>query len=298
MSEEGIFLKYIYPLFILIATIVFVVIEGSFFDMQTSKDYFGFAAYGAISMIMMVALFAIQKMINIREVYLYLLAGFTFIYVSLLLSTMDKIYIYPSGVTDVMEDLFRLVGFGFVTVGIIKWIKYDEGIKHKLIELASMDDLTNIMNRRVFDIEFRREFANAKRYGRDLFLISIDLDHFKEVNDQYGHFFGDLVLKMFTSEVSSLLRAGDIFSRWGGDEFCILLPQTNAESAMRVAEKIRAVVKNISVKTDTKQINFTVSLGIAGYQPEDEDASEILERADRALYDAKESGRDRSVLGS
>ena len=291
-------MKYIYPLFILIATIIFATSEGKFFDTQVSVDYFGVAAYGAIAIIAMIMLFAIQKMINIKEVYYYLVAGFTFVYISLLMSTVDKIYIYPSAITDIMEDLFRLVGFGFVTVGIIKWIKYDEGVKHKLIELASMDDLTNIMNRRVYDIEFRREFANAKRYGRDLSLISIDLDHFKDVNDQHGHFFGDLVLKMFTTEVSSLLRAGDIFSRWGGDEFCILLPQTNAESAMRVAEKIRAVVKNISVKTDTKQINFTASFGIAGYRPEDEDASEILERADRALYEAKESGRDRSVLGS
>jgi diguanylate cyclase (GGDEF)-like protein len=279
-------------------TIIFVLTEGNFFDKQASINYFGVAAYGAIALIMLIMLFAIQKMTNIKEVYFYLVAGFTFIFVSLLMSTVDKIYIYPSAVTDIMEDLFRLVGFGFVTVGIIKWIKYDEGVKHKLIELASTDDLTNIMNRRIYDIEFRREFANAKRYGRDLSLISIDLDHFKEVNDQHGHFFGDLVLKMFTTEVSSLLRAGDIFSRWGGDEFCILLPQTNVENAMRVAEKIRAVVKNISVKTDTKQISFTVSLGVAGYRSEDEDASEILERADRALYEAKESGRDRSVLGS
>jgi len=279
-------------------TIIFVLTEGNFFDKQASINYFGVAAYGAIAVIMLIMLFAIQKMTNIKEVYFYLVAGFTFIFVSLLMSTVDKIYIYPSAVTDIMEDLFRLVGFGFVTVGIIKWIKYDEVVKHKLIELASIDDLTNIMNRRIYDIEFRREFANAKRYGRDLSLISIDLDHFKEVNDQHGHFFGDLVLKMFTTEVSSLLRAGDIFSRWGGDEFCILLPQTNVENAMKVAEKIRAVVKNISVKTDKKQISFTVSLGVAGYRSEDEDASEILERADRALYEAKESGRDRSVLES
>lgn len=292
-------MKYIYPFLILIASVVFIAIEGSFFDMQTSKNYFGFAAYGAISMIMMVALFAIQKMINIREVYLYLVVGFTFIYVSLLMCTMDKIYIYPSGVTDVMEDLFRLVGFGFVTVGIIKWIKYDEGIKDKLIALASVDDLTGIMNRRIFDIEFRREFNNAVRYKRELSLIMIDIDNFKEINDQHGHFFGDIALKMFALEASEHLRAGDIFSRWGGDEFCILLPQTDTSGAFEVAEKIRAVVKNVSVKTDKGVINFTVSLGIAGYQVgEDKDASEILERADKALYEAKEAGRDRSVFGS
>jgi diguanylate cyclase (GGDEF)-like protein len=159
-----------------------------------------------------------------------------------------------------------------------------------------VDGLTNIMNRRIFDIEFGREFSNAKRYGEDLSLISLDLDHFKKINDQYGHFFGDLALKSFTREVSQFLRTGDIFCRWGGDEFSIVLPRTDRENALKVAEKLRTVVKNISVRTDDSEIHFTVSLGVAGILPEDKDVSEMIERADRALYEAKKAGRDRTVL--
>lgn len=288
-------MKYIYPIIVLVLSIVFIAVEGRYFSLQPSINYFGLAAYGSITLIMIITFFAIQKLASSREIYLYLVAGFTFIYISLLLSTLDKIYVFPSSVTDVLEDLFQLVGFGFVTVGIIKWIKFDEDVKDKLIEMASVDDLTNIMNRRIFDIEFKREFANTKRHDRTLSLIMIDIDHFKEVNDTYGHFFGDMILKMFALEVSQILRTGDYFCRLGGDEFCILLPQTDLDNATVVAEKIRNLVKNISIKTDKSEIGITVSLGIASYRPEYYDASQILENADKALYQAKQSGRDRSV---
>ena len=288
-------MKYIYPVLVLVLSIFFITVESSYLNLQPSINYFGLAAYGSITLIMIITFFAIQKITTSREIYLYLVAGFTFIYVSLLLSTLDKIYVFPSNITDVLEDLFQLVGFGFVTVGIIKWIKFDEDIKGKLIEVASIDDLTNIMNRRIFDIEFKREFANTKRHNRALSLIMIDIDHFKKVNDTYGHFFGDLILKMFALEVSQILRAGDYFGRFGGDEFCILLPQTNSDTALMVAEKIRNLVKNISIKTDKSEIGVTASLGIAGYRPEYYDISQILENADKALYLAKQSGRDRSV---
>ncbi len=219
-------------------------------SLDANVNYFGLAAYGSISIIMLLALFIVQRISNIKEVYYYLLAGFTFVYISLFISTMDKLYAYPAAVTDIAEDLFRLVGFAFVVIAIIKWIKYNEEINSKLIELASLDDLTGIMNRRVFDIGLKREFANAKRYRKELSIIAMDIDNFKEINDQHGHFFGDLILKMFTKEVSPLLREGDLFGRWGGDEFTVLLPQTNAKDALTVAEKIRLAVKNISVKTD------------------------------------------------
>jgi diguanylate cyclase (GGDEF)-like protein len=273
---------------------VFIVTEDSL-QQDVDINYFGLAAYGSITIIMLLALFIVQKISDIKEVYYYLLSGFTFVYISLFIGAMEKLYVYPLSVTDIMEDLFRLVGSAFVIVAIIKWIKYNEEIKQQLIELASKDDLTGIMNRRVFDIEFKREFANAKRYKKEFSLIAIDLDGFKEINDQYGHFFGDLVLKMFTKEVNSLLREGDIFSRWGGDEFSILLSQTGKENALKVAEKIRYATKNIHVKTDGENIHFTVSLGVTTFTNDDYDAIEVIERADKALYEAKKSGRDRSV---
>jgi diguanylate cyclase (GGDEF)-like protein len=288
-------LKYTYPIFILILSIVFIAGEDAS-SFNADINYFGLAAYGSITIIMLLALFIVQKIINIKEVYYYLLTGFSLVYISLFISTMDKLYSYPADVTDILEDLFRLVGFAFVVIAIIKWIKYNEEINSKLIELASLDDLTGIMNRRVFDIGLKREFANAKRYRKDLSIIAMDIDNFKEINDQYGHFFGDLVLKMFTKEVSSLLREGDLFGRWGGDEFTVLLPQTKAKDALHVAEKIRLAVKNISVKTDDEIINCGVSLGVSGFLNEDTDVLELIERADKALYEAKATGRDKSVL--
>ncbi|WP_345977646.1 GGDEF domain-containing protein [Sulfurimonas sp. HSL3-7] len=289
-------MKYIYPVFVLVLSILFMMSDGGFYELNTDIDYFGLALYGSITIIMLLALFIVQKIIDVEEVYYYLMAGFTFVYVSLFMSTMEKVYAYPVSEVTTLEDLFRLVGFGFVIVAIIKWIKYNEDVKKKLIELASIDDLTGVMNRRVFDIELKREFANAKRYRKDLSLITIDLDNFKEINDKHGHFFGDLVLKMFTKEVASLLREGDIFSRWGGDEFIVLLPQTGKKGALKVAEKIRYAVKNIHIRTDHTNIYFTVSLGVSGYESDDKDAMLIMERADKALYDAKKAGRDKSVL--
>lgn len=270
--------------------------DGGFYEMNTNIDYFGLALYGSITIIMLLALFIVQKIIDIEEVYYYLMAGFTFVYVSLFMSTIERVYTYPASEIGTLQDLFRLVGFGFVVAAIIKWIRYNEDVKKKLIELASIDDLTGVMNRRVFDIELKREFANAKRYRKDLSMISIDLDDFKGINDKHGHFFGDLVLKMFTKEVASHLREGDVFSRWGGDEFIVLLPETGKKDALKVAEKIRFAVKNIYIKTDHTNIYFTVSLGVSGYESDDRDTMLIMERADKALYEAKKTGRDKSVL--
>lgn len=289
-------MKYIFPTLVFAFSVAFLFLEGTLFQKNSDIDYFSLSAYGSITIIMMLALFIVQRIIDLREVYYYLLAGFSFVYFSLLLSTLDKLYRLPATAISTLEDLFRLVGFGFVVVAIIKWIKYNDEIKKELVELASIDDLTGIMNRRVFGIEFKREFVNAKRYKKGLALITLDLDRFKEINDRHGHFFGDLVLKVFTKEISSILREGDIFSRWGGDEFSVLLPQTRRRDAMKVAEKIRLAVKNIQVKTDHSPITFTVSLGVTYCKADDRDPMLVTERADRALYEAKTAGRDRSVL--
>ncbi len=289
--------KYIYPTIVLLLSLLFVTSQITFLAQPFDIDIFGLSVYGTISVIMLLALFIVQKISEITEVYYYLLAGFSFVYVSLFTGTMEHLFAYPVSEVNILEDLFRIVGFGFIIVAIIKWIKYNEEVKNRLIELASTDDLTKIMNRRVFDLELRREFVNAKRYHKELSLLTLDIDNFKAINDRHGHFIGDLVLKMFSGEVSSLLREGDLFSRWGGDEFTILLPQTNGRSAMKVAEKIRFAVKNIRVRTDHADIYFTVSIGLTAYRSEDEDSMMMIERADKALYEAKESGRDKSVSG-
>ncbi len=287
--------KYWYPLFMLMASVIYLLLEANLIEMHKEVNSFGLAIYGSMSLIMLISLFVVQKIVSIKEVYFYLSAGFSFAYISLFIRTVEAIHIYPLEKVYVFEDLFRLVGFGFVVAAIIKWIKHDEDIKKELLALASIDDLTGVMNRRVFDMELKRDFANAKRYNKPLSLITIDLDKFKDINDKHGHFFGDLVLKMFAKEVSATLREGDIFSRWGGDEFCIILHETSGKNAMKVAEKIRFAVKNIHVKTDSEPIYFTISLGVTELHTDDSDPMVLIDRADKALYQAKDAGRDKSV---
>lgn len=287
--------KYWYPIFILVSSVLYLLLESNFISMHKEVNIFGLSVYGSMSLIMLISLFVVQKIVSIKEVYFYLSAGFSFAYVSLFIRTVEAIHVYPLEKVYVFEDLFRLVGFGFVVAAIIKWIKHDEEVKNRLLELASVDDLTGIMNRRVFDLEFKRDFSNAKRYNKPLSLITIDLDHFKEINDKHGHFFGDLVLKMFSKEVSGLLREGDVFSRWGGDEFCVILPETKLKDAVKVAEKIRFAVKNVHVKTDHEPIYFTVSVGVTELKQDDSDVMVLIDRADKALYGAKEKGRDTTV---
>ena len=288
-------MKYIYPLFILSASIIFLVLENILGVDHKEINIFGLSIYGSMSIIMLLSLFVVQKIVSIKEVYFYLSAGFSFAYVSLFIRTIEAIHVYPIEKIYVLEDLFRLVGFGFVVAAIIKWIKHDEEIKSRLLELASIDDLTGIMNRRVFDIELNKDFYNAKRYSKALSILTIDLDNFKAINDRHGHFFGDLALKLFTKEVSANVREGDTFSRWGGDEFCIILPETDISSAKKVAEKIRLSIKNVHVKTDGEPIYFSISIGISTLEVNDKDAMTLIHRADKALYKAKESGRDRSI---
>jgi len=277
------------------ASVIYLLLEANLIEMHKEVNLFGLAIYGSMSLIMLISLFVVQKIVAIKEVYFYLSAGFSFAYISLFIRTVEAIHIYPIEKVYVFEDLFRLVGFGFVVAAIIKWIKHDEDIKEELLALASIDDLTGVMNRRVFDMELKRDFINAKRYNKPLSLITIDLDKFKEINDKHGHFFGDLVLKMFAKEVSSTLREGDIFSRWGGDEFCIILHETTGINAMKVAEKIRFAVKNIHIKTDSAPIYFTISLGVTELHAEDNDPMVLIDRADKALYQAKDAGRDKTV---
>jgi diguanylate cyclase (GGDEF)-like protein len=154
--------------------------------------------------------------------------------------------------------------------------------------MATYDSLTKIFNRQKFNEIFDYELKRKKRYGGDLSLIILDIDFFKKVNDTYGHDIGDNVLVNFANIVKDNIRIQDTFARWGGEEFVILLPKKDMESAMMVAEKLREIVE----KNDKKKIpKITVSLGVTPIHSDDSQKSAFI-RADEALYVAKKSGRN------
>jgi len=178
-------------------------------------------------------------------------------------------------------------------IGIQEDITEKKQMQEKLQKLATTDGLTGVCNRSYFMECFNREVRRGIRYHHPITVLAFDLDHFKSVNDTYGHHGGDLALQAFTAAVQKELRESDIFGRLGGEEFSAVLVQTNVDGALLLAERLRLAVEALRVPCDDQIIQFTVSVGVAQWQAEDSDAEDLLRRADRALYGAKFSGRNR-----
>jgi two-component system cell cycle response regulator len=171
-----------------------------------------------------------------------------------------------------------------------------ERLLREVTRLSTTDPLTGLSNRRHFDAAAKLEVIRARRYGRPLSAVMVDLDHFKRVNDTHGHAAGDRVLVAVADLCIRLARTTDLKARLGGEEFCLLLPETPAESSRVLAERLRADVEALPFDADGRAFRVTASMGISGYVPGDELAS-LVGRADAALYAAKESGRNRVVYG-
>ncbi|NCC28209.1 MAG: GGDEF domain-containing protein [Gammaproteobacteria bacterium] len=159
--------------------------------------------------------------------------------------------------------------------------------------LARKDPLTNLANRRFFMERFDDEIARARMSGAPLSLIMMDLDHFKQVNDRFGHAGGDLVLVAFTGLLQSRVRAGDLPGRLGGEEFAVFMPDAGLQAAVDVAERLRTSLATL--RPLDADYRITASFGVAEHRP-DEDADALLGRADDLLYRAKSSGRNQVVL--
>ncbi|MEN6324785.1 MAG: diguanylate cyclase [Syntrophomonas sp.] len=159
--------------------------------------------------------------------------------------------------------------------------------------LATMDALTGIYNRRTIIEIGNNEFARCNRYGQPLSLLMLDIDHFKHVNDTYSHAVGDQALRQLAAECNELLRSIDSLGRLGGEEFLVILPQTNLEDARIAAERLRQTVAEQPIQCDGFAFNITISIGVSNCCPNDVDIETAIHRADIAMYRAKENGRNR-----
>jgi diguanylate cyclase (GGDEF)-like protein len=162
--------------------------------------------------------------------------------------------------------------------------------------LSKIDPLTNLYNRRYFNSAARQEFERAQRYNLPLSAIIMDLDHFKRVNDTYGHGAGDEVLVKVASACLHSIRLSDIHARHGGEEFCFLLPQTDLNAACKLAERLRSAVADLNFKFNGVSFKVTASLGVAERTEGDNSMESLINRSDQALYKAKESGRNRIAV--
>ena len=166
-------------------------------------------------------------------------------------------------------------------------------LQENLHKQVIRDHLTGLFNRRYLYETFDREFARAKRENYPLSVMMIDLDHFKEINDTYGHQVGDEVLVSLGNLLQRSIRQGDIACRYGGDEFLIIMPGIHEEDAEQRAETLRHEVKNIPINSSKEKAFVTVSIGIAVYPKHGNDLDHIVKASDDALYEAKHAGRNR-----
>jgi diguanylate cyclase (GGDEF)-like protein len=171
---------------------------------------------------------------------------------------------------------------------------------HEVIyNLTIIDALTSCPNKRFFNEFLDREIARSNRHKRPLSVLMIDIDNFKTVNDTMGHLAGDAALKAMSTLIRETIRREELFSRFGGEEFAIILPETKIEQALNLAEKIRAIVENNQFEFESKKFNITVSVGVAttnGDPPTTID--QLIQQSDTRLYMAKNTGRNKVVFQS
>ena len=163
-------------------------------------------------------------------------------------------------------------------------------------EVAHTDALTFLPNRRQMIGDLQREIIFSDRYGTPLALSMIDIDHFKNINDTYGHTVGDEVLQKLAGELRQHIRHPDTIGRYGGEEFLVILPHSMLQAAIQQAERLCKHVRSLLVKTNEAEISLTISIGIAQYKIHKEDWQTFLSRADSMLYRAKNNGRDQWVV--
>ncbi|MEM7637616.1 MAG: sensor domain-containing diguanylate cyclase [Pseudomonadota bacterium] len=170
--------------------------------------------------------------------------------------------------------------------------------KCDLFELATIDPLTKALNRRAFMRFSERELARFKRDNGQLATLMLDIDHFKQVNDVHGHATGDKVLSKMVSVAASVLRQEDLIGRLGGEEFAIVLVDSDATAAVRVADRIRQAIKQVKFPSETGPFNVSVSIGVSEPFYNEASINDALERSDAALYRAKRNGRDRVEIAT
>ena len=199
---------------------------------------------------------------------------------------------YEGRVTAIQDLIGEIKAVVWIAINITEKKKLENQLK----DLSEKDPLTGLYNRRYFEKEIIKQFSRCKRYKEILSVAFIDIDYFKKVNDNYGHDIGDEVLKNLANLVVPQLRVNDLFARFGGEEFILLLPNTSQDAALQLLERLRLLIKDHNVETGRGKISFTISIGITEITDHDIDYHTMVKRADEALYKAKEGGRDQVVI--
>jgi diguanylate cyclase (GGDEF)-like protein len=199
---------------------------------------------------------------------------------------------------DIVEAEGRLRHGDQLKVGrtILKFIIGDDvevQYHEEIYRLMTTDGLTQLHNKRYFDEVLDKEVARAKRYKRTFSLLVFDVDHFKAINDEFGHLAGDAILRQLGAVLKGRLRVNDVLARIGGEEFALITPEVGLEGAKELGGKINRLIRDTRFEFEGTRVNVTISVGVAEWQAHYEDAWDLHKTADDKMYEAKRSGRDR-----
>lgn len=178
--------------------------------------------------------------------------------------------------------------FKFLSGGNVESLYHEE-----IYRMTIMDGLTQVHNKRYFLEALEREMARSSRFGRPLHLVMMDIDHFKHVNDEYGHIAGDYVLREFAGILRARVRKEEVLARYGGEEFALVIPEAPSNKVVAYTEKLRALVEAHDFVFENRTIPVTVSMGVARMPSGEDDAQHFIQLADDKLYEAKRGGRNR-----
>lgn len=244
----------------------------------------------ALLMLVLFAMFQFYQ--GSVKAYTNISLGIAINFITNVSDVLDEFCRFPTVISYITDDFPKIVAMIFIIIGIREWIENNSKMMKRLEELATYDSLTGIFNRQAIDSKLNYAISKVRRYPAPLSIILFDIDHFKKINDTYGHAVGDSVLKELSQVSQQTLRELDKLGRYGGEEFLIILQETTVAGAKTVAEKVRESIEALSFESVPQ---VTVSMGIAELK-ENETAEHFIQRADMALYMAKDQGRNLAII--
>lgn len=285
--------KALNPLYFFV--IAYIALQAWMFPTVYKIDFYDIFFKSVIAITLFLLLIQLNKVKHNRDVHKYLMSGFFFLFITLLTTTLDEIFTQPWLLKVLFKDIAQMIGFILVSIGINTWIIQNSDQSSKLKQLSETDELTNLYTRRHFN-ELLSNVLVTQRVEKESFsVLLINIDNFKLINEQHTQTGGDVVLKKLANKLTDCIRKTDTVARWGGEEFIILLNNSNDVIAKQVAEMIRAKSELLCVEYNKDIINITVSIGVATYQNEVK-SSALINRVEQCLSEAKKSGKNKVLV--
>lgn len=255
-----------------------------FFPRFTNINYFNLILELALSIFALSLLFTLQKFRG-RSYFRNLKMGYYLFFVSYFVDSIDQIFIHSILFTVVLEKTTLIFAAIFIVIGSRQWIKSYE-------KSSLMDDLTQIPNRKLIKTILEKEILNSTKTGEPFCLVIVDIDYFKQVNDQNGHFVGDKILTAFAGRLTSFIEGMGHVGRWGGEEFLLVLKNTDTKVSLVKMNALRACIQEHPFSYKDLTIKLTASFGISQWSSSSAGFEDLFNKADVALYAAKKSGRN------